>query len=188
MKTCLCLGGADTLFDDIDAYTGPIDGVVACNDAGAHWPGELDAWVSIHPLYFDKKKWCADRAGRGYPEPKRLVGTPVSKDEIWSMQGDLPGRVGFSESNFPGSLTGSSGMFAAKYALIDLGFDRVVLCGIPISPRPHFWDVTQTVWHVADQYQRAWLTIPAEYRRKMRSMSGWTRLLLGPPKERKDPC
>lgn len=181
MKTCLCLGGADTLFDDIDAYTGPIDGVVACNDAGVEWGGRLDAWVSIHPLYFDKKNWYADRLARGNPEPKRLVGTPFSKDEIWSMRGDLPNRVSFSSCEFPNSLPGSSGMFAAKYALVDLGFDRAVLCGIPISARPHFWDQTKTVWHVADQYQRAWLSIPAEYRRRMRSMSGWTRLLLGPP-------
>lgn len=183
MKTCLCLGGADTLFSDIEAYTGPVDGVVACNDAGAHWPGDLDAWVSMHPRYFVTKNWHRDRIRRGYSEPKRILAPPVMEKEVLASPYPLMRRVEFSDQYFPESPGGSSGLFAAKVALIDLGFDLAVLCGIPMTVRPHFWDDKKVDWHVAHQYQRAWTKIPAQYRDRMRSMSGWTRVLLGAPEK-----
>lgn len=180
MTTCLVLGGADCLHADLDAYTGPIDGVVACNDAGAEWAGDLDGWVSLHPRYFQIKSWRQARADKGYPPARRHFGH-MDAQKIKDGAG-LTCDVKFTEYRFPGQdKSGSSGLFAAKVALIDLGFDRVVFCGVPMTEAPHFWDVDRAPWKVADGFRRQWLTVPEEYRARMRSMSGWSRVLLGPP-------
>lgn len=169
MKTALCLGGAASLFEDIELCPVAFDGVVACNEAGVEWEGELDAWVSLHR---DKMgPWRARRERRGHPVAKCHVVTPGEHERRFDL---------VTESRFPGmSRDGSSGMFTAKVALCDLGFDRVVLCGVPLTRTPHFFP-TQP-WSAALGYRKTWSSIPEEYRARMRSMSGWTRVLLGSP-------
>jgi hypothetical protein len=183
MTTCLVLGGADCLHADLDAYTGQIDGVIACNEAGAEWPGELDAWVSLHPNYFEAKGWRQSRANNGYPDAKRYFG-----HEEWRInesKGNLPPGMEFTDYRFPGQTrSGSSGLFAAKVALIDLGFDTAVFCGIPMTHTPHFYGGDP--WKYAHNYQQIMLDLDKQYRNRMRSMSGWSRILLGVPEQRKD--
>lgn len=170
------LGGGSCLHDDIGAYLGPINGVVACNDAGTVWPGNLAAWVSLHPQHFVVKKWLADRQG---PPAKRIFGHSGSENKA-VLRGRGPDGLEFTDYQFPGQdRSGSSGLFAAKVALIDLGFDRVVLCGVPMDRRPHFFD--REDWKSAEGFRSAWLAVPQTYRDRMRSMSGWTRVLLGSP-------
>lgn len=176
MKTALVLGGASCLWDDIRAYTGPVDGCVACNDAGAEWPGDLDGWVSLHPQYFTRKGWLEKRQG---PPPKRIFAHTAAGTKTVQL-GRYPAEIEFTDYAFPGEhRSGSSGLFAAKVALVDLGFDRAVLCGIPLDKRPHFFDGDD--WKAAEGFRSAWLNIPGNYRDRMRSMSGWTRTLLGSP-------
>ena len=87
----------------------------------------------------------------------------------------------FTEFRFPGQTgTGSSGLFALKVALVDLGFDRAVLCGVPISEMAGH--VTNgPVWGDAPHYREAWTEAAPEIIGRARSMSGWTRDLLGAP-------
>lgn len=183
MRTCLVLGGADTLHDDLARYSGPVDGVVACNDAGAEWSGRLDAWVSLHPRFFEAKGWRERRAERGYPAAAghychASAKEPVAADVIRTAM-ELPGQAEM--------FSGSSGLFAAKVALIDLGFDMAVLCGVPMTAAPHFHGADH--WTSARGkspalgFRRAWLQVAPEYRGRMRSMSGWTRILLGGPSD-----
>lgn len=180
--TALILGGADCLHDDIKAYDGPVDGVVACNEAGAEWPGKLDAWVSLHARYFQQKKWRRMREDNGYPEALRHVGHHNAKrGHHKHIEGLTPDLI-YSDYDFvPNGKGGSSGMFAAKFALVDLGFDRAVLCGIPLTETPHFFDANKEPWKSAEAFRKAWLKIPPEYLTRMRSQSGWTRVLLGEP-------
>ena len=178
VRTALVLGGAACLHDDIAAYTGPVDGVVACNDAGAECPGHLDAWVTLHPAFLLTKGWLAKRAERGYPAAARLV----AHDEINRPvhRAKFPEGLEFTDYRFPGqTISGSSGLFAAKVALMDLGFGRVVLCGVPMVVQPHFYG--GEAWRKAEDFRAAWLSVPEEYRARMRSMSGWTRVLCGGP-------
>lgn len=169
------LGGAASLHDDIAAYDGPVDGVVACNDAGAIWPGDLDAWVSLHSQFFARKGWLAKRAQAGLPPARAIY-----SHDFGHKDAPTGPNVRRTHCQFPGvEVGGSSGLFAAKVALIDLGFERAVLCGIPISPTPHFFD--DVPWKDAEGMRSRWLAIPDEYRARMRSMSGWTRTLLGGP-------
>lgn len=199
MTTCLVLGGAACLHEDIAAYTGPVDGVVAVNDAITEWPGDLTACVSLHPRrFFDAPGWVVDRARRGYPKPLHLFGHPAAFRGRDGMA--LQGRVTPTPFEFyEGQPSGASGLFAAKVALVDLGFDRVVFCGVPMNPVPHLkagWRKPgeENRWVAKDTdgrssahgFRNAWLVTPIEYRNRMRSMSGWTRVLLGAPETTKE--
>lgn len=173
------LGGAACLHDDIAAYRGPVDGVVACNEAGLEWPGALDAWVSLHPRFLVQKKWLAMRAAKGFPAAAAIYCHQNGKEPLPSgmikTALELPGQRDMQ--------SGSSGLLAAKVALVDLGFDRIVLCGVPMNPVPHLHG--RTTWlgprSPVEGFRRAWLDLTPEIRARMRSMSGWTRVLLGAP-------
>lgn len=170
MSVALVLGGANTLQADVAAYQGPVSGVVACNDAGYWWPGKLDAWVTLHPEHM--AIWEAKRAG---PRPRHFVG--IRKTDLsYAYPVDLVTEPFFD--GMPSS--GSSGLFAAKVALVDLGFDYAVLCGIPLTvDGEHFFE--RGAWRPATDYQKHWTLIPDRYRRRMRSMSGWTKTHFGAP-------
>lgn len=182
MTTCLVLGGGGTLWDDLNAYHGPRDGVVAVNEAGTVWPGELDAWVSLHVRYMVGKGWRKARADAGYPEAKRHVGHMEAfiKDRA-NKPGMTPDLEGVHYMFPEQTKSGSSGLFGAKFALLDLGFDRVVFCGVPMTPTPHFWDRKQQPWRAAEDFRTQWMTLAPAHLNRMRSMSGWTRQLLGAP-------
>lgn len=170
MKTAIVLGGGETLHQDLEDLNLKYEGVLACNEAGAIWPGQLDAWVTLHPNKFGT--WISQRKDNGHPKALGL----------WAHNKRAGIEVHSTKYMFPGQArSGSSGCFAAKVALLDMGFDRVVLCGIPMTPRPHFFDNKN--WRAADGFRRAWQELPMVYRNKMRSMSGWTRVLLGSPKD-----
>lgn len=176
MTVALVLGGASCVWDDVQAAMdlGEFDAVVACNDVGAAWPGHIDAWVSLHADKF--KFWAARRDKAGF--------APASDIFAHAGQGTRLQRVtrttGF---RFPGQeSTGSSGLFALKVALADLGHDKAVLCGIPLSPeRAHFFD--ERTWNAANAYKQGWKEALPQIANRARSMSGWTSDLLGRPDE-----
>lgn len=171
MTVALCLGGADTVWNDVDACPVPFDCVIACNDAGVHWPGELDAWVTLHANKF--RGWKASRKALGYPKPRALYShrKVVQTPEIIQTPFEMPGTRS----------TGSSGLFMAKVALQDMRVDRVILCGVPMLERPHFFGGPN--WKSCHTYRKPFLQIDQEIIKRMRSMSGWTRLLLGPAED-----
>lgn len=177
MRVALVLGGAGNLWTDVEAALdlGEYHGVVACNDAGAAWPGELDALVTLHaekaPL------WTERRVRNGYPWPKHILGH--------EGLGRVPPlcMTGSTDYRFPGqATTGSSGLFALKVALIDLAFDKAVLCGVPMDSAPgHFFDLS--AWTGAMSHRRGWHEALPIIKNRARSMSGWTREILGAPEE-----
>jgi len=176
MTVAVVLGGGNTLQSDVAAYAetgGPVDMVIACNDAGYWYQPGVDVWVSLHPEKFFA--WDEKRAMAGIPEPKVKAAHRQPKANV-CVQLDL-----VTDFKFPDQpKSGSSGMFAAKIGLIDMECDHVVLCGVPMqSASAHFFD--QKEWNAAEGFRRSWLDIPPEYVARMRSMSGWTRVFCGPP-------
>ena len=175
MKTALCLGGGACLEKDVADFHAmgvPYDVVIACNDAGYWWNGRLDHWVSLHPNKFTG--WMEARRKNGYP----------AAGQLWAhrAEGGSAQAVKATRYQFPRqSGSGSSGLFMAKVALEDLRLDRVVLCGVPLYKTPHFFDDKD--WQSAESFRRAWLQVAPETLGKMRSMSGWTKVLLGSPKD-----
>lgn len=154
MATALVLGGASCLWDDLRSL-GPFVGpVVATNEAGAHYPHRVDHWATLHPEKLGA--WAAER-------------------RAWGGNTDF---VAWTTA-FPGWDKGSSGLHAVAVALLGLGCKRVVLCGVPMSTEPHFFDATP--WGKADVHWPAWLERLEEMEGRVFSMGGRTRELLGAP-------
>ena len=170
MTAALCLGGAASVRDDWTAALalGDFDFIVACNDVGAIWPGRLDAWVTLHPEKLTA--WRDQRRANGHSDAARYL-----------VHGDCPPEwTELVEFRFPGqSDSGSSGLFAAKAALNDLGADRAVLAGIPLSRTSHFFDAVQ--WEAAGGYRTVFEGLRPVDRARIRSMSGWTAHFFGLP-------
>lgn len=147
---------------------GPFDFVVACNDAGTIWPGRPDVWVTLHPEKIES--WRDQRRANGHPEAARYL-----------VHGDhVPAWTDLVEFRFPGQGdSGSSGLFTVKAALIDLGADRAVLAGVPLSRAAHFFDAT--MWEAAGEYRAVFEALRPECRNRIRSMSGWTAEFFGTP-------
>lgn len=180
MRTALVLGSAACLWADVEAALelGEFAGAVATNDAGVFWPGRLDAWVSLHAHLF--RKWVRQREVRGLPDHHRLFGhdgAPSSNSRL------SPAITDFVPSAFEGQATnGTSGLFALKVALLDLGFDRAVCCGMPmLDSAAHLLD-TSRPW-VGEQHghHAGWAEALPHIADRARSMSGWTAGLLGMP-------
>jgi hypothetical protein len=157
------LGGAACVWRDIESalQLGEYYGVVAANDIGASWPGPLDAICSLHEDKL-RKIWLVRRARAGLPPPK-LIATKASHAHQFEGQ----------------KASGSSGLFALKLTLVDLRFDRAVLCGIPMDGQPHFFGGDW--WGGAKSHKRGWQQALPAIRDRARSLSGWTADLLGRP-------
>lgn len=176
MRVALVLGGAGNVWDDVEAALklGTYAGAVACNDIGAAWPGKLDAIVSLHAEKLGM--WAERRRRAGYVLPERIL------THHQARSGRIPPAVtGTTEFKFPGQIeTGSSGLFALKVALDDCGFDRAVLCGVPMQMMPgHFFDASP--WDGANAHKLGWNQALPIIKNRARSMSGWTAELLGSP-------
>lgn len=175
MRAALVLGGASGVWEDVGAalQLGEFHGVVACNDAAADWPGPLDAGVSYHPVKWPV--WLRKRSLAGFEPPALVLG----HEEAGRRLERVFSRV---ESKFPGQKEcGSSGLFALKVALVDLGFDRAVLCGVPMDARPHFFE--RPTWGDWKVHRQGWIEALPSIAARTRSMSGWTAAILGRPTE-----
>ncbi len=176
----LLLGGAETLWSDVQAVETligrPWDGaVIACNDAGVHWPRFLDHWCTLHPEQF--RTW--PDGGPGWLEQRTELGHPDGY-VTWARR--TPKLVDRLCNTWGG---GSSGLLCVAVAE-KVGVTHAILCGIPMEATPHFNDHHRTgrdPWPSADSHWRAWERPNARRRMEtwVRSMSGRTRALLGAP-------
>lgn len=166
MKRALILGAAACLWDDLKAL-GHWDGdVIVVNRAGIHYPGRIDHWVTLHPEMLGG--WIEARAvafGPGEFE----TWCQKEGDEVDHVVTDIEPR-------------GSSGLFAVRIALL-LGYERVVLAGMPIDDRPHFYDADgKRSGPPFRYYMPDWLRARRrEFNGRVRSISGWTGEILGMP-------
>lgn len=188
MTTALVLGGANCVWEDVEALgrnPEDFDAIVACNEIGIVWPHRLDAWVSLHGRKFRGKtsKWIEQREANGHPEALSYYAHPTAfRNQRTALS------AGISTTPFQmfnGQASGSSGLFAVKVALIDMGIRNVILCGIPINPAPH--ETGKTHWtggegkKICEGFRVAWRNMPKKYQRRITSMSGWTRETFGAP-------
>jgi hypothetical protein len=167
----LCLGGAAEVWEDVRALeelVGPWPGIViAANDVGASWPRPLDHWVSLHA--YKLPRWIALREGRGYP----------GGFLAWGLSRDAS-CVHYTVVPWGG---GSSGLLAVQAAQM-MGCTRAVLCGMPMTPTPHFGETQERFhpqWFAATAYWVAWKRNAHRMLGWVTSMGGRTRELLGAP-------
>lgn len=170
VKRCLILGSANCLRNDLALALSmaEYEGVVACKGAGLDWSGDLTAWVSLHPdrLPGDIKR----RREKGWPDAERTYGHK-----------ETPGVSHWLAYKWPKQKrSGSSGLFALRVAIEEFGFDRCVLCGIPLVKTQGRID-GKTTWNGANSFKQGFIEAMPYIKSKARSCSGWTRLHLGAP-------
>ena len=171
-RFCLVLGSARTAIEDIQAAKDLVryEGLVVCNDMIARWPGPVTAAVSLHAEKM--AEWLRRRKGAGHPVPARVF--VPDRAAARYPAGEATGSLLPGQSN-----SGSSGLFAVKVALVDLGFDKAVCAGIPMTLTAHLGD--REPWSGAERHRAGWKEAEVFLRRRVRSMSGWTKMLLGAP-------
>ena len=173
----MVLGGAACVWDDLEKAKefGPFDATIAINDMLAHYQGEIDFAVSLHPEKYHL--WMSERDAKGYARPKVFVAHTGNTQEGRNSAFPVDVVMDYRWPGMGGS--GSSGLFAVKVA-IDHGFDRIVLCGVPMDGKQsHFFD--SVPWSEVYSFTEAW-TIARPYIADVtRSMSGKTKDWLGLP-------
>lgn len=172
-KTALVLGGAESVFADAErafAMFTPA-AVIAVNDMIAAWPNKITHACTLHGeklLDWQAIRKAAKR-NTDYQTVyfERLKAKPVPKiDHV-------------IEYRWPHLDSGSSGLYAVK-AMLNLGFDRIVLAGVPMTQGGgHF--VRHEPWDAHDRFRGAWVGAIPHIAGKVRSMSGWTQEILGSP-------
>ena len=89
-------------------------------------------------------------------------------------------RSGPNVTNHVEDWAGSSGLFACKIAR-QLGFERIILCGVPMDPSAKHV-VRAQPWPAGVTFRRAsWERHKEEIKPFVRSMSGWTAEQFGRP-------
>lgn len=170
------LGSAECWRDDFDAFRemhqGPFD-VFAVNDAGWLYREEIRAWVTLHP-----ENWP------GWRQKRRELSTV---GEYWTSSAKarkVPVGIRYKATGHWGP--GSSSLFAVTVAL-ELGYNRILLCGVPMDSRPHAvdagtWDGEPWPDREVAIHREGWVYHKGRLG-GVRSMSGWTASHLGGPDE-----
>lgn len=165
------LGGADCVWHDLARarYICQPDAIICVNHVGIEYPGAFDAWCSFHGSLLES--WRREREKAGRP-PAKEMWVATTSDRYKQFSGYRMRTCG----------GGSSGMFGTDVAL-DRGADKVILCGIPMTPTPHFHDRQHgKPWTEAEKHRAFWIKRAGYFQQAgVRSMSGWTRELLGAP-------
>lgn len=162
------LGGSRSVWDDARAALSLIGDrpcmIVATNEAGARYPGALDAWASLHPDFFANAL------------PRRL-NAELNKPLIYApaKHPDTP-----CIKVAGGPLDGSSALYAAHVAMEQLKAGKVILCGSPLdSDAGHI--AIAGPWCDHERYRAGFTAALTEIKGRVRSMSGWTADTLGRP-------
>lgn len=162
------LGGALEVWSDLnqiltDLPEEPI--MIGTNVSGRDYRGKLHHWASFHVELFPH--WSAQRAEKGLPPA----------DNYWTVQRNrVPVPI---DVRFIKSWGGSSGLVGAQVGLEVA--DRVVLCGVPLTPSLHYDRLDKGPWLEALKHQAAWSDHFGELHGRVKSMGGWTQELLGVP-------
>jgi hypothetical protein len=139
------------------------------NDMIAEFP-QCDHAVTLHPHKLQSREdWLGRRAANGLPMPR----------EVWCHRtdADAPAITKTFAQVHPGRT--SSGYFAMQVAL-HLGYDRIILCGVPMTQEAGHV-VRNRPWDQVRHFTQVWVDHRVELAVHVKSMSGWTRELLGYP-------
>lgn len=170
----LIIGSALCMWDDVEAALDlcEFDAVIAAKRAGVVWPGNLDAWVTLHPERLDQD--IKARRQRGFPRAKCVYSHKSTAGQQYTTH-----QI---EYKLPKQRTsGSSGLFAVKVALEEFRLTRLVLCGIPMDKTFGRIDDKNKIWAGADAFRPAFMDVFDDLRPFVRSMSGWTAMKFGKP-------
>jgi hypothetical protein len=173
MLRALVLGDARSVHEDAAralALFTP-DAIAATNNIGIQWEGRLDYWFTLHV------EACTDWVGINEALRQRTL-HGRNRPQIWSHRSKRHAQSP-PVDRVTDDWGGSTGLLCVK-ALIEEGFTRIVLAGIPMAQDGgHFYD--RRKWSESDRYHPAWQRNLAAIRDVTRSVSGWTAHILGQP-------
>jgi hypothetical protein len=170
----LVIGSGACVWDDLRRYDqghGEQDRI-AVNDMMAHYPGRLQYGAALHVNKLPGWTYGQALLGAkgGWPPMQvhsHMDGPQVT--HVWPLV-----REG-----------GTVGLFATLIGLL-MGYDRIILAGIPCDDSPRFFDppwqkhAQMGLITVHDEWKRARDEVPL-FRDRVRSLSGNTKLWLGEP-------
>lgn len=172
----LVAASARCLWDDLEALPladWPGD-VICVNFTGLFFPVHFQHWVSLHGSFLSP--WLTIR--------KALVPGP----HIWTHgPASDPGEIAWDFERGGGT----SSMFACQVA-VALGYQKIVLAGVPLDDSGHFYDPPQGKFgfsgfgflrsnYATRTQQIEWTSFHAGFGELIRSMSGRTRSIFGAP-------
>lgn len=171
-KAAIVIGTAGCVWEDLARveHLREAADIFAVKEIGAFLPWIVHHWVTLHPK--ELPHLMALRLVRHYGmdiKPVTHSNKPHSAvDHAWEM------------ANYGAN----SGFYAAEVALV-MGYDRIILAGCPADNTPHFYDPPWRKTTAGDSHVlKAWrleIMRNGEIRSRVRSLSGWTRDLLGAP-------
>ena len=164
-RQLLILGGGHNVWDDYAAFTRRSDGdVMAVNDVGMYFPHELRHWYSNHGDQLDG--WNVVR--QFHFDSTRVF---HSNKEIRNPKYCF----------WPVVYNGTSSLAAATVGIL-MGYDRIVLCGIPLDDGGHFYNPRERSNFTNEAKERVWKNARDRwFDGKVKSMSGRSRDWLGSP-------
>ncbi len=171
----LLIGSAACVWEDAAQWRNQGWPVAAVNRIGIDWPGELAHWCSWHhellPLwamvrspYMDNGRLCRGPMQTQFHSTRPV---PGGNSTAWSFR----------------LKRGNSTMFALM-VLLALGYEKVIMAGCPHDASGYYF---RAPWVPRVDYgvqagRETWCEAAATFfQDRVRSMSGWTRELLGEP-------
>ena len=143
--------------------------------AGVHWTGGRFTWVTLHPEFMDDYE--KQRKELGLHSDYEIVAPLDGEVGMHGKRGNISRRISY---RYPGmNSSASSGGYAAKVALDD-GFDRVVLAGVPMETEANHFTRGKP-WLQRDSFTIGFKQSVPYFAGRVRSMSGWSKEILGAP-------
>lgn len=176
VKRGIVLGTAPSMWSDLEAARAILGSMqwdlIAVNGAGILYTDPITLWASVHG--YQLVKWMRKREEQGLDMGFKAYGNFAKSEPSADV-------IRWNRPNGGGS----SGLYATLTAL-ELGYDQLILCGIPISgDTRHSYDTEELAVVKADcpyeSYRSGWIKSHEELKDKVRSMSGWTAEKLGKP-------
>jgi len=169
--TLLILGTGRCLKDDLSKCNEPVVDVATVNDAAMYYPGYTKHIFAIHSEMIPHIK--AMRAVRKY------------SSNSFTHTLYMPNRNHFSDFAWDINPFGGTSAMLAVLAGLYMGYDHVILAGVPMDNSGHFWDIAEDEVMVGldgENIRNFWKMMNDEvFNGRVKSLSGWTRELLGNP-------
>lgn len=189
MKTALVIGCAACVWEDLKAAKalGSYDKIYCVKQIGIHYPEKFDVWVTLHPEAMDDYE--LKRSFIGLPNGYEIVAPPPGELGSHGKKGNIARRVSYLWPGAATNASASSGIYGAKVAMED-GCDRIVLAGIPMTAEGgHFAPDTKNVlgqvrgkvWETQSAFVSGFNESIPRLLGKVKSMSGYTKKVLGEP-------
>ena len=181
MKTCLIIGDSDNVQEDLGRAfeLSNFDHIIAVKRVLSRLSIKIDAWVSLHAEMAEDIIGLRIKNGfeMGFDVYTDKPVNPKVKLNLLSS--------GVRKFNlYKVDWGGSSGLYGVQIALKYFSPSKIVLAGIPIDSK-YLRHGTATHWAASEsgvqRYQQAWLKHRNELKYRVKSLSGWTKDLLGHP-------